>query len=182
LPLSVDGPSATVIFDNHWLGPSTRFSRTDISPFRYNLPNKDGVFIDVEDIRILLDQCKTAPSTVNDFIVDSAFIAELERLVEIRSNKAGIQKADARTSDYSQITNYKPGELFDADIHAQYINHIPIENLHGLTVDTIAEWHPGDAIVFDRTQLHCAASGHTRKIGISLFTNRLVPTDVVTNN
>jgi hypothetical protein len=171
-PLWLDGPGATVVFDNHWLGPSTRFSRTDISPFRYNLPNKDGKFIEVDDIRILVEQCKTTPEVINDFNVTNEFIAELEKLILIRSNQAGIQKADTRTSDYSNITNFKPDAKFDPDIHQKYLSHIPIENLHGLTVESIAEWNPGDAIVFDRTQLHCAASGHNRKIGISVFTDR----------
>jgi hypothetical protein len=170
IPLWNDGYAGTVVFDNYWSGPSTRFSRTNASPFRYNLPDRFGKFVWVEDIRVLLEQCQTQPNTVTEFDVTDKFIADLEHLVKVRSvTSAGT--ADQRTSDYSQIINYKPGEQFDPEIHAQYISHIPIEDLHGLTVERVVEWQPGAVIVFDRNQLHCAASGHNQKIGVSIFLN-----------
>jgi hypothetical protein len=170
IPLWNDGYAGTVLFDNYWTGPSTRFSLTDASPLRYNLPDKSGKFIWVDDIRVLLEQCRQHPDSVVDFDVTDKFVADLEHLVEVRSI-VGVGTADHRTSDYSQIVNYKPGKKFDSAIHAQYISHIPIEDLHGLTLDRIVDWQPGSVIVFDRNQLHCAASGHNQKIGVSIFLN-----------
>ena len=75
--------------------------------------------------------------------------------------------------DYSDIINYtdKP---FDLNTWNKYMSHVPYEALHGLTVEKIVEWKPGDAITFDMGKIHCAANfiaqGITHKIGYSIFT------------
>jgi hypothetical protein len=167
IPLSWEGNAATVFFNNHWHGSSTRFCRTDASPFRYKLPNCDGVFVEVADVRDLLHQCKTFPNQVTEFDVTDDFVSKLQYIVDVRNSN----KTDNRTSDYSQIKNLQVDQKFDADIHAMYLNHINIENLHGLVVDQVVTWEPGQVIVFDRTQLHSAAAGHKFKLGLSIFTN-----------
>jgi hypothetical protein len=167
IPLWTKGYSATVVFDNYWHGPSTRFSRTNASPFRYNLPDKKGKFVWVDDIRDLLQAAKNHPESIKQFDVDSKFILDLEKLVITRS-----ETADLRTGDYKQIINFDPDQQFDTVLHKKYLKHIPIEDLHGLTIDKVVEWKPGSVIVFDRTQLHCASSGHDQKIGVSIFTNK----------
>lgn len=80
---------------------------------------------------------------------------------------------DTRITDYTLIENFND-EPFDKFFHSQYLNHIPYGNLHGLTIDKLVIWNPGDAIVFDRTQLHCASCHHQRKIGLTCFTNLVV--------
>jgi hypothetical protein len=169
IPLYVEGNASTVVFDNYWNGPSTRFSRTDISPFRYSLPNRQGKFIEVPDIRELLVQCKNNVST--QFDATDEFINTLEHIIAVRSGTLN-KPPDNRTNDYSKIINYNPELKFSAIDHAKYVNHIPIENLHGLTIDQVVPWQVGQAITFDRNQIHCAGSGHTFKIGISIFTHK----------
>ena len=34
-PLKISGPSSTVIFDNHWYGPSGKFSKKEIPQYEY---------------------------------------------------------------------------------------------------------------------------------------------------
>lgn len=167
IPLFVDGVSATVFFRNHWFGPSTRFSRVPISPFTYPIHAKKGIVV-VNDIRDLLTQCKTSPDLITEFDVNAKFIFDLENLVATRSG-TGITGVDRRTSDYSGLTGYDDKIEFPLDIQTQYMPHIPIENLHGLTIDQIVHWQPGSVITFPRTQLHCATATHNRKIGISMF-------------
>lgn len=76
-------------------------------------------------------------------------------------------------TDYSDIINYtdKP---FDLHTWNTYLSHVPYEALHGLTVETIVEWKPGDIIEFDMGKLHSAANfvkqGIDYKIGYSIFT------------
>lgn len=171
IPLLVEGPATTVIFDNYWSGPHTRFGKTPQSPFVYSLPDRHGNLQHIADIRILLKQCCEHPHTVDAFVVDDEFINNLRRLVDIRSGQQG-RVPDGFQTDYTNVTNYDPSLQFDAKLHEQYLSHVPIENLHGLTLDTVAEWHPGQAITFDRGQLHCAGNGHKFKIGISIFTYR----------
>ena len=169
IPIFKDGDAATMIFDNHWYGTSTRFSKTPISPFTYPLESINGI-VTVNDIRVLLEDCKNNPKKVTDFVIDKKFIKDLESLVESRSGKK-LGTVDNRTSDYTKITNYDENLRFDESIHRQYISHIPIETLHGLTVDKIYNWEIGSVLTFPRTQLHCATSTHSRKIGVSVFTN-----------
>jgi hypothetical protein len=171
IPLYAEGPASTVIFDNHWPGAHTRFSKTVLSPFVYSLPDRNGHMRQVDDIRQLLDQCQHSADTVEHFVVDNDLIQLLERLVKVRSGNLN-RPPDGFVADYSRISNYRPDTLFDTDLHSQHLSHVPIESLHGLTVETVAEWQPGQAITYDRSQLHSAGSGHTLKIGISIFTYR----------
>jgi hypothetical protein len=73
-------------------------------------------------------------------------------------------------TDYKDITNYQPNAKFDPVIYSQYLSHNPIENLHGLSLDQVVPWVLGQAFTWDRTQLHCAGSGHSYKVGITIFT------------
>ncbi len=76
-------------------------------------------------------------------------------------------------TDYSDIINYtdKP---FDKEIHEKYLSHIPIAALHGLTVEKVVPWTPGNAIIFDMGRIHSAsnfvAEGISHKVGYSIFT------------
>ena len=169
IPLHTQGPATTVTFDNHWYGSHTKFGKIPVSPFVYHLPGKDGKLELVEDVRVLLEQCLTAPNTVSQFHVTDKFVKTLQKIVDARSG-IGARKPDGFVTDYSQIKNYQPNLEFDKDLHKKYFNHLPIENLHGLTVEKIIEWQPGQVATFDRNQLHCAGSGHEYKVGITIFT------------
>ena len=54
------------------------------------------------------------------------------------------------------------------------MSHIPIEALHGLTVEKVVPWTPGNAIIFDMGRIHSAsnfvAEGISHKVGYSIFT------------
>ena len=76
-------------------------------------------------------------------------------------------------TDYSDIVNFtdKP---FNEAIYKEYLTHVPYEALHGLTVESIVRWQPGDAITFDMGKLHSAVNFKEHnidyKIGYSIFT------------
>ena len=160
IPLYIDGPSTTIIFKNKWRGGHVRFGIKQISPFNYDIPNKQGKMVKIEDIRKLKD--------ISHLDITQK---ELDDLILLRSGKKDIHKPDERVTDYSLIEGYNADLKFDPQIHEQYCNHIPIENLHGLTIDSIIEWKLGDIITFDRQHLHCAGSGHNKKMMVSVFTN-----------
>lgn len=168
IPLKTDGPSHTVFFDNHWHFNSTKFSKVDISPFQYQLPNKNGNWITIQDIRCLLEDLKTRPESIKEFDVTEEFINEIENLVAVRNNK-GISKVDNRCYDYSLITNYDKNYVIDIDIYNQYLSHIDYETVKGLKIEKIAEWNINNAMVFPRTQIHCASSSHKEKVGVTIF-------------
>ena len=171
IPLYTEGPATTVVFDNYWYGPHTRFGKMPVSPFAYNLPGKNGNLEFVEDIRVLLEQCCHSPELVDKFLVNDDFVESLQKIVDLRSG-IGAREPDGWVTDYSHIKNYQSDVEFDKDLHKKYFDHLPIENLHGLTVEKIVKWQPGQVATFDRNQLHCAGSGHQYKVGISIFTYR----------
>ena len=118
----------------------------------------------------------TAGSTVffdNYWYRDGAkFVRNKDPFENVTDKNNQLSTKDQRITDYSQIVNYN-NKPFDQDVYKKYLTHVPYENLHGLSVDTIAKWNIGNVIVFDRNQLHCASNEHEKKIGISVFTNHL---------
>ena len=175
IPLYKEGDTISILFDNYWNDSSTRFSRKPIDTFSYPLMGNNGI-VEVEDIRELLKQCKHSPETVKDFTVDKNFISILENLVQSHTGqRPSMDMEESITLDYNKIVNYNPVLKFDKEIHEKYLKHIPIENLHGLTIDKIVPWEIGSVFVFPRTQLHCFSWPHTRKIGLHLFTNSVNP-------
>lgn len=170
IPLLVEGPGATVFFNNHWHGPSTKFSRVDILPFEYDIPIGGGEVYHVEDLRQLLldiDIGKT-PSKLGE--IDDLRTKVID-LIKARSGQK-IGQPDGRTSDYQSITNYDDSRELDAVFWQQHLSHVPRQNFHGLAVEQVIDWKPGQVILFERTQLHAAAAGHDRKIGLTIFTQR----------
>ena len=171
IPLAFEGSSHTVFFNNYWFEKTSKFSRDDISPFRYNLVGKHQIIHEVADIRELLKLCYSDPTSVIDFEVDRNFIAMLSDLIEKRSGN-GLGPVDNRTSDYTNVLNFLPGVAFDSTIRNNYLKHLSEQTLEGLSLDRVVPWAIGNVIVFDRQQLHCASHCHSQKIGLTIFTRR----------
>lgn len=171
IPLEIHGNAHTVFFDNYWLKDSTKFSKETILPYSYNLKNKNGEWQMVNDVRILLLQCETEPETVYDFDITEQFINDLHVVIDARNNNH-ITKTDGRTYDYTDVVNYNKDKLFPKSIQQEFISHISLETLNGLEIEEIIEWKLGNCVVFPRTQLHCASSAHSKKIGITIFTSK----------
>lgn len=79
--------------------------------------------------------------------------------------------------EYHNVKNLKMNHAHDkytSDMHSKYFSHMPINWLAGLTLCSIHEWIPGDAIVFDCIRLHAASNfkinGIRSKLGLSIFT------------
>lgn len=100
------------------------------------------------------------------------FVRGEDVYANVKDNAKQITTKDQRITDYSNIVGFN-NKPFDYKLYNRYLTHIPYENLHGLTIDKIVTWVPGDVIIFDRNQLHCASNEHNHKIGLTLFTNLL---------
>ena len=62
---------------------------------------------------------------------------------------------------------------FDKNFHKKYLNHIDINNLKGLEVETVYNWKVGESLIMDRTHLHCASSRlDNKKLGLTTFTKK----------
>jgi len=180
--LWADPVAHTVYFKNYWTGwehSGVFFTRTPWTPYQYKIPNRQGDLVKVEDIRKLLQQCQQHPDSVTEFDVTAEFISTLEDVIHKRSLprlayqdqnlKTGYIQPGPRRNDYETLTNYDPAGKFDTVFHETYLSDIAIEDLHGLAVESVITWQPGGAHVFNREQLHCSSSCHTRKIFCTIF-------------
>ena len=62
---------------------------------------------------------------------------------------------------------------FDKNLHKKHLNHIDINNLKGLEIETIYNWKIGESLIMDRTHLHCASSKlDNKKLGLTTFTKK----------
>jgi|688.fasta_scaffold365806_2 hypothetical protein len=184
--LDADPVAHTVFFDNYWTGwrhTGAFFTKQEWSPFQYKLPGKDGNMVYINDIRDLLEQCKTSPLSVTEFDVTEDFVNLVEHTVKKRSlprdehlivnKETGYIQAGPRINDYTTLTNYEPNLKFDQEIHNQYLFDVPFEDLHGLTLNSIIEWKLNGVVLFDREMLHASSSCHTRKKFVTIFCHAL---------
>jgi hypothetical protein len=79
-----------------------------------------------------------------------------------------------KITDYTHLEHYTNKNI-DKKLYEQYLTHMPYDNLHGLSIETVIKWKVGDIIFFDSTQLHCSNNFKSEtpkeKHALSLFTN-----------
>lgn len=99
----------------------------------------------------------------------------LDGPVKIRSRHKPAKRVyyNKDLTDNSVLYNYT-GKDFDKSIYDKYFTHQPYDAFHGLSVERIAEWKPGNIIVFDTARIHTACNflehGIQSKLGFSVFT------------
>ena len=175
-PLEFTGTSGTTFFQNHWHGASAKFTKQPYRKYQYWLPDRSGGETWVEDLRVVRDQVLRHDTKVNEtFNVDDAFVTMLDHLIDRRDDTASA--ATARPilrhlwiSDYSDVEGVSDHE-FPENLRLSFCQHVPAEDLHGLTFDQYVPWQQGSAIVFDRTQIHCTGNGDLGKLGLTVFTD-----------
>jgi hypothetical protein len=74
----------------------------------------------------------------------------------------------------NSLLKYNTGKEFCRDTHDKYFSHQHYDAFHGLSVESIVTWKPGDIIVFDTARIHCGTNfnrqGISQKLGLSVFT------------
>ena len=188
LLLDADPAAETVFFDNYWTEHhrwGAFFTKQPWHPYQYQLTDRDGRSVLIEDLRELLSRCENDPSSVTQFDVTEQFVDTLKALITKRSfpkldhddqnPHTGYTQPGVRIHDYTQLSDHDPGRSFDRDLHEQYLKHIDIKDLEGLTVESVQTWQPGAALVFDRRQLHSSGSSHRQKSFITVFCHRPEP-------
>lgn len=175
-PLEFTGTSGTTFFQNYWHGPSAKFTKQPYLKYQYCLPNRFGGETWVEDLRVVRDKVRRGDPTLDEtFCVDHDFVSMLDYLIKKRSDEAiaAHEKPILRhvwISEYNEVEGFSD-EPFPENLRRSYCQHVPAEDLHGLTFDQYVSWQPGSAIVFDRTQIHCTGNGDLGKLGLTVFTN-----------
>ena len=184
--LDADPVAHTVFFKNRIpkrpvaSHPAAFLTKTPWSPYQYELPDKHGTLVKINDIRDLYKEAKESPHTLNNFDVDEQFLQMLEHLIKKRSqprldhdkqtDDTGYVQTTPRITDYAKwVTDYDPNSKFPADVHEKYLTHVQIEDLHGLSVDKNFEWNKGDIMHFNGSQIHSASGVHNQKTFMTVF-------------
>ena len=159
IPLEWQGINATCIFKNRWIYPRAKFRKdSNFDPLKYTMYDRiRKVEVDIKNLHHLqlsqYDLTRQERSNLVDFMTNDYAITE---------------------TDYTKISDYKPGAKIDEKIYTQYLSHIFKENFEGLTIETIYDWQQGDVLTFDRQHLHCGAGDRKYpKRALIIFTNRL---------
>jgi hypothetical protein len=160
------GLVGTMFFDNYWHGPMSKFSKQPHYECGYDLPNQHGGKTFVEDLRVLKEQAVNDPASITDWAIDNEFFEMLEYLIPLR-----LTRQNYPITDYSDVVNVHD-QPFPEDIRQKYLPHLTPEDLHGLSFDQCYEWSLGDAISWDRPQVHATAAGPTGKLFLTIFTVR----------
>jgi|LauGreDrversion4_2_1035121.scaffolds.fasta_scaffold19641_2 hypothetical protein len=75
--------------------------------------------------------------------------------------------------EYSDVTGLVDVNLIDEH---NYFKHLKPQWLEGLSLNSVLDWIPGNALIFDSVRLHCASDftnlGIKSKLGISIFTKK----------
>jgi hypothetical protein len=168
-PLEFTGTSGTTFFQNHWHGPSAKFTKQPFLKYQYWLPDRSGGKTWVEDLRVVKDQAQQGDAALDRiFSVDHDFISMLDYLITKRNDESILRHL--WISEYNEVEGVSDA-VFPEHLRLAYCEHVPAEDLHGLTFDQYVPWQLGSAIVFDRTQIHCTGNGDLGKLGLTVFTN-----------
>jgi hypothetical protein len=75
--------------------------------------------------------------------------------------------------EYSDVDGIVDSTIDDVTL----FTHMKPEWLQGLSIQSIIEWKPSNAIIFDSVRLHCASDfrklGYEYKLGLSIFTKQI---------
>lgn len=75
--------------------------------------------------------------------------------------------------DYNDVINRDYSGINEVE-RLEYLSHLKKSWINGLTLNSIIDWIPGDAIIFDNCRLHCASNFKKQnihaKLGLSIFT------------
>ena len=58
--------------------------------------------------------------------------------------------------DYSDLVGYTD-ESFDSDVWEKYLQHHPIEMLHGFSFAKSVPWNIGEVVMFETSRIHCSS-------------------------
>lgn len=139
-----------IIHNDDSVAKKPRLHKTVVVPLKISKPTKFAVF----------DQCY------------------LDGPIKIRH---GSKNDESKPKYYNEnltdnsLLEFYTNSDFDKQVWADNFTHQPYIRYHGLSIESIVTWKPGDIIVFDTARLHCAADfktqGIERKLGYSVFTH-----------
>jgi len=172
IPLEVSPKNSvahTILFKDRWYGPATNFTYNNIQKKSCAFENIDGKLCFINNI-YNFSEVLTKNLNNQKFIFENNTFIVSNQLIE-KVNK--IKKSER----YNQNSNkhIKNKNQIDRVFYDKYLTHHLIEDFNSLTVDLAYEWKLGEALIWDRTQLHCSDAyekfGAESKTAISIFTN-----------
>lgn len=174
IPLEVtpmNNPAYTIIFDRRWYGQASGFISKKYLPSQtsnhYEILDSNNKFIHFDDVSVFYDEVKycvgkTVHKNDGIFKITKEFLIKLDLLI----NK---ERYNLQSNEH--IINNTP---FDKNLYGKYLSHLDYDSLQSLNIDTIFQWKPSSAIIWDRTKLHSSSNyfkdNVRSKLGMAIFT------------
>ena len=163
----------TILFDRKWYGQASNFISKNANPSEVEnhhvILDINGKFISFNDIKIFYDEIKNLDGQSIErnggiFKISKEFQEDIRALI-------GKKRYNAMTNDH--IIN---NEIFDKKEYDKYLTHIDYNSLQSLKIETVFNWEPTSALIWDRTTLHASnnylVDGVENKLGMAIFTVR----------
>ena len=125
--------------------------------------------VSFNDIKIFYDEIKNLDGQSIErnggiFKISKDFQEDIRALI-------GKKRYNAMTNDH--IIN---NEIFDKKEYDKYLTHIDYNSLQSLKIETVFNWEPTSALIWNRTTLHASnnylVDGVKNKLGMAIFTVR----------
>jgi hypothetical protein len=77
-------------------------------------------------------------------------------------------------TDYTNVDGLEENKKIDIKFYKEYLSHLKLDWLEGLSVNSVLDWQVGNLLEFDSTRLHSSNNwldkGIKYKIGLTIFT------------
>lgn len=172
IPLEVTPENSvahTILFEDRWYGPATNFSYS-------NSQNKFSAFENIDEKLCFINNIYSFSEALTDNLNSKKFTYENNEFFVSKKLIENVEKIK-KNERYNQNSNkhIKNDNEIEKVFYEKYLTHHSIEDFNSLSVDLAYEWKLGEALIWDRTQLHCSdaygKSGAESKTAISIFTN-----------
>lgn len=161
----------TILFKDRWYGPASNFEYS-------NNQNKFTALKNISGKLCFIKNVTDFKKKMQNHIQNSKkhFLYKGENFLLSNELVTTIKKV-AKNERYNSNSNkhIKSNRTININFYKKYLTHHSIKDFNGLTPEMAYKWKVGEALIWDRSQLHCSDDfGNTNastKTAIAVFTN-----------
>ena len=161
----------TILFKDRWYGPASNFEYSNNQNKFTALKNISGKLCFIKNVTDFKKKMQNYIQNGKKHFLykDEIFFLSNELVSTI--------KKVAKNERYNSNSNkhIKSNRTINTNFYKKYLTHHSIKDFNGLTPELAYKWKVGEALIWDRSQLHCSDDfGNTNastKTAIAVFTN-----------
>ena len=174
IPLEINPKKAkvhTILFKDRWYGPASNFEYFNNQKKFTALKNISGKLCFIQNVTDFKKKILNHKKNNKKYFLykDETFYLSNELLTTIKE----ISKNDRYNSNSNK--HIKNNKTINLSFYKKYLTHHDIKDFNSLTPELAYEWKVGEALIWDRSQLHCSDNFQNTnaltKTAIAVFTN-----------